>query len=173
MKKFVPDIYQKSIYTINYSKLLSGGIKCLLFDLDNTLTAYKEKNMPKKAKDLLVILKQKGFKVIILSNSPKSKVNKYKKYFDIDGYANAAKPLSKTFRKVLNDYDYKKEEMAIIGDQLVTDIFGGNVIGITTILVNPLVQKDIIFSKVNRYIENKILKKLAQKNLFEKGRYYE
>lgn len=173
MKKFVPDIYQKSIYTINYAKLLSSGIKCLLFDLDNTLVAYKEKNMPQKAKDLLVILKQKGFKVIILSNSPKSKVNKYKKYFDIDGYANAAKPLSKTFRKVLNDYDYKKEEMAIIGDQLVTDIFGGNVIGITTILVNPLVQKDIIFSKVNRYIENKILKKLAQKNLFEKGRYYE
>ena len=129
--------------------------------------------MPQKAKDLIVILKQKGFKVIILSNSPKSKVNKYKQYFDVDGYANALKPLSKTFRKALNDYGYKKEETAIIGDQIVTDIFGGNTMGITTILVNPLGQKDIIFSKVNRYIESKIFKKLEKENLFEKGKYYE
>lgn len=173
MKKYVPDIYQKSIYTINYSRLLSSGIKCLLFDLDNTLVAYKDKNMPAKAKDLLVILKQKGFKIIILSNSPKKKVEKYKKYFGVDGYACAKKPLSIAFKKVFNEYNYKPEETAIIGDQIVTDILGGNTNKITTILVNPLVKKDIIFSKINRYIENKILDKLEQENLFVRGKYYE
>ena len=37
MEKYVPDIYQKSVYDIDYSKLKSRGIKCLLFDLDNTI----------------------------------------------------------------------------------------------------------------------------------------
>ena len=54
MEKYVPDIYQKSIYTVNYAKLLSQGIKCLLFDLDNTLVAYGVKTPPLKAKDLFV-----------------------------------------------------------------------------------------------------------------------
>ena len=71
MEKYVPDIYQKSIYTVDYSKLLSRGIKCLLFDLDNTIVAPRSNEMPEKAKDLFVSLKQKGFKVIIFSNSPK------------------------------------------------------------------------------------------------------
>ena len=31
MEIFVPDIYQKSIYDINYKKLKKRGIKCLLF----------------------------------------------------------------------------------------------------------------------------------------------
>ena len=34
MDLFVPDMYQKSIYTINYKKLKKQGIKCLLFDLN-------------------------------------------------------------------------------------------------------------------------------------------
>lgn len=173
MEKFVPDIYQKSIYTVNYAKLLSCGIKCLLFDLDNTIVAYGDTTPPLKAKDLLVNLKQKGFKVIIFSNSPKSKVNEYQQLFGVDSYANAKKPFSGTFRKILNNYDYKECEVAIIGDQLLTDILGGNKIGITTILVNPLSDKDIIFSKVNRFFEKKVLNRLQKENLFFKGRYYD
>ena len=36
----IPDIYDQSIYTINYKKLKKNGIKCLLFDLDNTIAPY-------------------------------------------------------------------------------------------------------------------------------------
>ena len=37
MDIFIPDIYQKSIYDINYNKLKKAGIKCILFDLDNNI----------------------------------------------------------------------------------------------------------------------------------------
>ena len=66
MEEYLPDIYQKSIYTIDYSKLLARGIKCILFDLDNTIVAPFSNETPQKAKDLITGLKQKGFKIILL-----------------------------------------------------------------------------------------------------------
>ena len=41
MELYVPDIYQENIYKINYNTLIYRGIKCLLFDLDNTLVPIK------------------------------------------------------------------------------------------------------------------------------------
>ena len=71
MNYFFPDIYQKSIYTINYDKLKENGIKCLLFDLDNTCVPYVEKTPTRKLVDLFDKLTNMGLKVIIFSNSPK------------------------------------------------------------------------------------------------------
>ena len=70
MEEYLPDIYQKSIYTIDYTKLLSRGIKCLLFDLDNTIVPPFSNELSKKAKELFIGLKQKGFKIILFTNSP-------------------------------------------------------------------------------------------------------
>jgi predicted HAD superfamily phosphohydrolase YqeG len=57
MEKYVPDIYQKSIYTIDYTKLLARGIKCILFDMDNTVVPSKNKVPAKKTKELFFIYK--------------------------------------------------------------------------------------------------------------------
>ena len=67
MKKYIPNIYQKNIYLIDYSKLLSNGINTLLFDLDNTILSPGDKEISPKVKDLFISLKQKGFKIIIFS----------------------------------------------------------------------------------------------------------
>ena len=173
MEKYIPDIYQKSIYTIDYSKLLSRGIKCILFDLDNTLVPPHSYDMPNKAKDLIISLKQKGFKVLIFSNSPKMRVKQFKNFFDVDGFHSAFKPLQYKFKKVINDYGYNVKEIVIIGDHLMTDVVGGNKNGITTILVNPVSNKDHVLSKLGRKIENHKMKKLRDRDLFCKGRYYD
>ena len=173
MENYVPDIYQKSIYTVDYSKLLSRGIKCLLFDLDNTIIPPKSLEISSKAKDLFISLKQKGFKVIIFSNSPKKRVRSLKKFLNVDGVHMAFKPFSFKFKKVINGYGFKVDEVAIIGDQLMTDILGGNKIGITTVLINPITDDEPIFSRINRRRENRKLKKLKNKNLFYKGRFYD
>lgn len=173
MEKYVPDIYQKSIYTVDYSKLLSRGIKCLLFDLDNTIVAPRSNEMPEKAKDLFVSLKQKGFKVIIFSNSPKIRVKPFKIFLDVDAFHSACKPFSSKFKKVINEYGFEINDVAIIGDQLLTDIAGGNKVGITTILVNPISDKDHIFSIFNRKLEQHKMNKLRSRDLFSKGRYYD
>jgi len=76
-------------------------------------------------------------------------------------------------KKVINNSGFKLNEIAIIGDQILTDIVGGNKMGITTVLVNPSSDDDHTFSKVFRRIETKKMKKLRDKNLFCKGRFYD
>lgn len=173
MEPYLPDIYQKSIYTIDYSKLLSKGIKCLLYDLDNTIVPGHTSEPSSKAKDLFTSLKQKGFKVIIFTNSPKMRLKTFQNAFGVDGISSARKPFTSKLRKLLKDYGYKETEVAIIGDQLMTDIKVGNKVGITTILINPISEKDFFFTKFNRFFEKRKMEELKNKNLFTQGKFYD
>ncbi len=173
MDKYVPDIYQESIFTINYDQLLDRGIKCLLFDLDNTLVRVKEKAPSQKVKDLFDKLKAKGFKIIIFSNSPKKRVRLFKNALEVDCCPFACKPFSRKFLSVIKIYELKFSEVAIIGDSIMDDIYGGNKVGITTILINQLAPKEFLIAGLKRKREHRILKKLRDQGLFTKGRYYE
>lgn len=173
MEKYVPDMYQKSIYEINYKKLYNRGLKCLLFDLDNTLVPYNIDEPNEKIISLFKDLKKIGFKVIIFSNSSKKRLKKFKDILEVDCCARAMKPCIKKFQKVLDEYNYNINEVAIIGDQLLTDIKGGNNIGITTIFINPVSKKDFFFTKFSRMIERRIIKRLSKKDVFYRGKYYE
>lgn len=172
MEKYIPDIYAKNIYSINYDKLLQRGIKCILFDLDNTLALYNEKAPNNKICDLFKELKEKNFKLVLFSNSGKRRLKPFKEILDVDCCARAFKPRKDKFLIVLKEYGYTINEVAIIGDQIFTDILGGNRVGITTVLVNPI-GKDFIITIPNRIREKRIMKKLRDKNLFSKGRYYD
>ncbi len=173
MEQYVPDLYKKNIYIIDYNKLKTRGIKCLLFDLDNTLVPYNEKVPSKKNIELFKKIKELGFKVILFTNSGKRRVKPFKEMLDVEAIYRCFKPSPKKFEKVLNDYKYNQSQVAIIGDQILTDVVGGNRVGITTILVNPVSKKDFIFTKFNRHREKKLIKKLSKQDLFYKGRYYD
>lgn len=75
----------------------------------------------------------------------------------------ARKPLTRAFQQALHDMKLKKEEVVVIGDQLLTDVFGGNRIGLHTILVVPVAQTDGFFTRVNRNIERRILNVMRKK----------
>lgn len=173
LEKFIPDIYQKSIYTIDYKKLKNAGIKCILFDVDNTLVPSHIKKPTKKLKDLIERLKEMGFKIILLSNASKRRLKVFKDVLEVDCAAFSMKPLSRKYRKIMKEYKLQENEIACIGDQLITDVLGGNIVGITTILVNPISLRDRITTKINRGIEGFIMNKLTKKNLFSKGNYYD
>jgi|LSQX01.3.fsa_nt_gb HAD superfamily phosphatase (TIGR01668 family) len=173
LEKFIPDIYQKSIYTIDYKRLKLRGIKCIIFDVDNTLAPIFTVKPPRKVKDLVEKLKDMGFRVLIMSNAPKKRLVPFKEILEVDCAASSMKPFSKKFRKILNDYKFKVNEVAIVGDQLVTDVFGGNRVGITTILVNPISSKDQFFTHITRFVENIIIKMAMRKEMFTKGQYYD
>ena len=173
MNYFYPDAYQKSIYTINYDKLQENSIKCLLFDLDNTCVPYVDRRPTKKLKDLFDKLQEQGFKVIIFSNSPQKRLAPFKKELKVDCCAKAGKPRKKNFIKIIDLSKYDLSEVAIIGDQLVTDIYGGNKVGITTVLVNPMSNIDMPFTKIHRYIERKKINKMTKQGIFKVGEYYD
>lgn len=172
MERYLPDVYQETIYDINYKNLKEHGIKCLLFDLDNTIVPFNQKILKAEVKELFYQLKQLGFKIIIYSNSPKLRVNQFGKQLNVDIYSGARKPSIKGFNRILKKYKFTENEVAIIGDQVCTDVLGGNRVGITTVLVTPI-GKDPFWTKINRIREKNIMQKLRDNNLFTKGKYYE
>ena len=172
MKKFYPEIYQKDIYTINYQKLKNKGIKCLLFDLDNTCIPYKHKEVPNKLIKLFDKLTKMNFKVIIFSNSPERRLKKLS-INNIEYNSSSKKPLSHSFKKIMSKHNLKENEVCIIGDQLITDILGGNIVGIHTCLIDPISNEELFFTKISRKIEKRIMKKLSKNSIFYKGEYYD
>ncbi|MCR5787537.1 MAG: YqeG family HAD IIIA-type phosphatase [Bacilli bacterium] len=172
MDIFIPDLYQKSIYDINYKKLKNSGIKCLLFDLDNTLVPYTTKEPNKKIKDLFQELSS-DFKVIIMSNSGKNRLRPFKEKLNVDVAYNSHKPLKKKYKKIFEIYNFKPEQIAAIGDQLMTDVFGGNRVGITTVFVNRIGPVEPITTRFNRIWERKLIKKFNKKGVLIPGEYYD
>ena len=187
---FIPDVYQQSIYTINYKKLKKNGIKCLLFDLDNTIAPYKINEPDQNVKELFHRLEQ-DFKVIIISNSGKNRLRPFKEILNVDVAFSSKKPLKGKYKKILELYHFKIDEVACIGDQLLTDILGANRMGLTSILVNRVAKYEMFPTRVNRFIEKRILKealnlynnilfmekfilkKLAKQNILVSGVYYD
>ena len=170
---FKQELQVKDIYSIDYKKLISYGIKCILFDLDNTLVPSFKKKPTRKLKDFIERLKDMGFKVVIFSNSNKKRLQPFKNVLEVDCSYSSRKPFQKKFKKVLKEYKYNQSEVAMIGDQIVTDIYGGNKMGIFTVLVKPINKKELFFTKINRILENKIIRKLEKKKIFKRGEYYE
>ena len=173
MEKYIPDVYVKSIYYIDYEKLKERGIKCILFDLDNTIAPLSIKKPNKKIKDLFMKLKNMGFKIIIFSNNGKSRLKPFKEDLEVDCAFSCKKPMIKKFEVILKEYKFAVSEVVIIGDNIVTDILGGNKVGITTILVNPISNKETFPAKITRLYERKIISLLSKRELFFRGKYYE
>ena len=172
MDNFVPDIYAKSIYTIDYNKLKKKGIKCLLFDLNNTIASMNTDYPSDKLRELFYELGH-DFKLIIISNSGKDRVRPFKEKLNVDSAYHSFKPLKRKYKKIMNMYNFKDIEIACIGDLLITDIYGGNKMGFTTILVNSISLEEPFHNKLLRKIDNRLYKKLAKKEILFKGKYYE
>ena len=165
-------MYKKNIFDIDYKKLKKIGIKCLVFDLDNTLGLIDEKECPSDVKKLLNKLK-KDFTIFISSNNTRKRILPYIEDLEIEGEAFSLKPLPKGLMRIRKRCGFKKSEMAMIGDQMVTDILSGNLYGVMTILVDPLGVKDLKITGLNRKIEGYIVRKYEKRGIFKKGNHYE
>ena len=173
MYSFLPDMYVKSIYQIDYKSLKNSGIKVILFDLDNTIVPISAVKSNQKLRDLFEDVRNMGLRQIIMSNSGKKRVEPFKDDLYVDAACSSLKPLPFKYKKIMSIYDVKPDEIAAVGDQLMTDVFGANKLGILTILVNPISTNDFKITHINRFFERKIMKHFAKKGVFKKGEYYE
>lgn len=172
-ERFKPDIYQKSIYTIPYQKLKKMGIEIIVYDFDNTIVEKNKYQVTKELKELLDKLKQ-DFKVIVISNTlNKNKISYFCKECNLEYVMNAKKPFKFGYNKVKDLTHTNASKICMVGDQLLTDIWGAKRQGYHAILVDPIHEKELIFTKANRIIENIIFKKLKKHFEIERGKYYD
>jgi HAD superfamily phosphatase (TIGR01668 family) len=157
--KLYPNAYFKKVTDITVEFLNKNNIKGLMLDIDNTLLDY-DLNMVEGLEVWHEEMIKNGIKTIILSNTNKEKKAKMlAEKINIDYILFAMKPLKRGFMKAKDKLQLEEKNLAIVGDQIFTDIIGGNNCNMFSILVEPIDRKDIFITKIKRPIENLVIKK--------------
>lgn len=156
---FYPKDYLKSVTQISHEYLSKNDIKALILDVDNTLIDY-DKNLSVEVIKWAKELKKHAIKMIILSNSnKKEKVKEVAKKLDLDYIYFGMKPFKKGFKIAKRKLNLDSGNIAVVGDQIFTDVIGANRMNLYSILVEPIEEKDIFITLLKRPIENFIKRK--------------
>jgi len=169
LKILRPKVYVNTVYNIDLKKLKkTKKIKGIIVDLDNTLVAWGEKDVSQRIIDWVKEAKRLGFKICIVSNTNSKRVAEFAKIFNIPYHSKYFKPFSIAFNNGLKILDTKKSETVVIGDQIFTDIWGGNKLKLLTILVTPIAKKDSIGTFLHRNIEKILISFWLKKSIIKK-----
>lgn len=153
ISKLYPSISVKSVYELTPDWLKSRGYKAIICDLDDTLTPYYDTNPNPKLAKWLNSLNDAGILICILSNGRKKRVAPLCENLGILFIAMALKPLPFAFNMAIRRLGVNKNSVVAIGDQIFTDIIGGNLAGIHTVLVDPIAYKPGKGEKLKRKLE--------------------
>ncbi|MDK2800095.1 MAG: putative phosphatase [Clostridiales bacterium] len=160
---FFPKLVVDSIEDINLDILRRNNIKALIIDIDNTLVAWDIKEADEKSMRWIEYLKNQGIKICLVSNNTEDRVVKFNEKLKLYAIHRANKPRRAPFLKALSYLKTKPEETAMIGDQIFTDVWGGNRLNMFTILVTPISPKEFPFIKVKRFFEKMVMKNYKKK----------
>lgn len=165
LKKFLPNQHVKSIFQITPELLKEKGIKGIITDLDNTLVEWDRPTATPKLMTWFEEMNKANIQITIVSNNNQERVQAFSDPLSLPFIFRARKPLAKAFKKAVADMGLKREETVVIGDQLLTDVLGGNRSGFHTILVVPVASTDGFWTRFNRLIERRILNWFRKKGM--------
>jgi hypothetical protein len=149
-----PKLHVRSIYALDLDKLWDEGFRGILLDLDNTFVPYGEyKPIPSESMRWLQRARDRGFKVALYSNASRWKVEVIREQTGMFCVHKAIKPFPFKLKACLNSLGLDRRKVVTIGDQLFTDILGGNLFGMYTILVDPIHDRDFLGTKILRFME--------------------
>ena len=157
LELFYPRIKVDTIYDINIDELETNNIRGLILDIDNTLVGHGIIEADSNVLEWIEKVKKTGMKICIVSNNTKDRVIKFTESLKIPAIHRASKPRKKAFIKAAKMMDLLPHEVAVIGDQIFTDILGGNRLGMITVLVNPVDFKEPFFIKIKRFFEKIVM----------------
>ncbi len=155
---FKPTYILKSVTEISADFMAEKNLKGLILDLDNTLTTHNNPHPAEKVTDWIDKMKSIGIKMMIVSNNNSQRVTPFAKNLGLDFVANGKKPLSTGFNKAQEIMNIPFSEIAIVGDQIFTDILGANLKRVRTIYVHPIELESTFFFKIKRFLEKPFLK---------------
>ncbi len=158
-----PNDYFEKIDKITIEYLKKNDIKALILDMDNTLI-NRNSEMPENVLKWAKEIRGQGVKLIIVSNSnKKNKLDKISNLLGIEYIVFAKKPLKSGLMKAVKLLGENVNNIAVVGDQIFTDIIGGNRCKMYTILVDAIEEKDFWYTAWKRPIENKIKEKIKKR----------
>lgn len=164
MSVFTPDLMLKDVTRIDKPLLDANQIKGLILDVDNTLADHGSQIIRPRVQSWLTEMQDKGVKLVIVSNNTRSRVGPFAERLGLPYIPMGCKPLTMGLSKAQDTMALYAHEIAVVGDQIYTDIVGGNLKGMYTILVTPFVVEDKAFFKLKRNLETIHIKAYCKRN---------
>ncbi|MDP2401810.1 MAG: YqeG family HAD IIIA-type phosphatase [Actinomycetota bacterium] len=152
-----PDLYYRDVHSIDLDALAAEGRDTLLIDLDNTLLPRDASDVPEDLRAWASSLSQRGMSASLVSNNWHAHVKSVADELGFALVSKAIKPLPFAFLRALGLLDSDRHRAAVIGDQIFTDILGGNLLGMRTVLVMPLSATDLPHTLALRRLEALVL----------------
>ncbi len=157
MSVFTPDLYYTHVTKIDMDALVERGIRHLLLDLDNTLLPRDSSDITPAVREWLASLADHGVTACLVSNNWHAHVHDVATDLGLPIVAKALKPFPTAFRRGLETLGAGAGGTAVVGDQVFTDVLGGNLLGMTSILVMPLSASDLPHTLLLRRLERFVL----------------
>lgn len=152
-KRFYPTEYKESVQDIDYEYLKSKNICGLIFDLDNTLAPFDIEEPTQDIIDFVRGLEADGFNVCLVSNNKGTRVEVFNRKLGLKYVSKAGKPKKAGIMRGIELMGLEPRQCVMIGDQMFTDVWVGNRLGIHTILVKPIANRDEFTVKLKRGAE--------------------
>ncbi|HWH70548.1 MAG TPA: YqeG family HAD IIIA-type phosphatase [Candidatus Sulfotelmatobacter sp.] len=169
MSLLKPAEYHRSIFEIDLERLQRKGFRAIMLDLDNTMVRWNHPDPTPGLMDWLSRVKAMGFAACIVSNNSGPRVSEFAAKVGIPFISGASKPRRKGFREAMSRLGVLPEHTVVIGDQIFTDVLGGNRSGAYTVLVVPIDPREFFLTQIVRKVERRVLKYLDRKGLLTRG----
>lgn len=169
LQKFCPGEFAGSVPEIDIEKLKIKGIRALLLDLDNTLVPWQGYDVSVDIADWVRRANAAGMKICLVSNTRTAgRLERLSNKLNVEYAVKALKPRRAGFETALKLMDVKAGEAAVIGDQIFTDVLGGNRLGIYTILVRPMYRREFFGTKISRFFERLLMRSFDRRGWLRK-----
>ena len=156
---FKPHIKRERIADITLDDVKSLGVSALLLDVDNTMSTHHGMQLTDGLLEWLRLMQQNGIKLIVVSNSKRARVEPFAKKINLPFISLALKPLPFGYLRGARAVGEKRRNVAIVGDQLFTDMLGGFLSGTKKILLTPILPEDKLSFIIRRKLEKIIMKR--------------
>lgn len=153
-----PKIKLNKVTDISVELLKKYNITALILDVDNTLSTHHGQQLTDGLEEWLSYMKKNGIGLIVLSNSKIKRVEPFANKIGLDFISLGLKPLPFGYLRAVKALAAKKRNIAIVGDQIFTDVLGGNALGIKTVLLTPIKEEEMWSFRLRRSIEKKLFK---------------
>ena len=146
-----------TVYDIDLAALRAQGIRGIILDLDNTIVPWGARHPAPELPGWIAAARQAGLALCIVSNNIGSRVTSLAATLGLPLVTGALKPRRKALRRALTVMGTTPAETALVGDQIFTDILGGNRLGLHTILVRPSGRREFLVTRLVRLVERAVL----------------
>ncbi len=165
MALFLPTLAVARVIDITPDLLRAVGVHGLILDVDNTLAEHGSPQPYHGTMEWLHRMSEAGIALVILSNNTQERVAPLARQYGIPFLSMCMKPLPFAYWRGAQLLGLSRKNMAVVGDQVFTDVLGANLSGMRSVLLEPIREEKSLSFRIRRRMEKRIRKRIRKKGL--------